>query len=54
MLTNDLIMCYFVELSFRGYLKQLEEDRAISKTNENKFKEKDYLKDYITADSFTE
>ena len=32
----------------------MKEDRAISKTYENKYKEKDYLKDYITADSFTE
>ena len=32
----------------------MEEDRAISKTYENKYKEKGYLKDYITADSFTE
>ena len=32
----------------------MEEDRAISKTYENKYKEKNSLKDYITADSFTE
>ena len=32
----------------------MEEDRTISKTYENKYKEKNSLKDYITADSFTE
>ena len=32
----------------------MEEDRATSKTYENNYKGKDYLKDYITADSFTD
>ena len=32
----------------------MEEDRAISKTYENKYKEKDYLKDYTTTDTFAE
>ena len=31
----------------------MEEDRAISETYENKYKEKDYPKEYITGDSFT-
>ena len=48
------MICYFVEYFSVAISKQLEEDRAVSKTYENKYEEKYYFKDYVTADTFTE